>query len=198
MTATLFDVDRGVAGPRPSVYGVAVRGHIYAGAEFSPCGKYRYRLWRRETIGGTFALWCMLNPSTADERKLDPTLRRVDGFSRVFGYRNWEVVNHSAFRSPSPKAMRAQGDPVGPLNDDVIETAVERCARLRGIVIVGWGDLKTDAEQERGRKLLDLITRYTDALALHETKGKFPGHPLYLAAETKSFVFAPKKGAPST
>lgn len=191
---TLFDMDQGVAGPRPSIHGVVVRGHIYAGAEFSPCGAYRYRLWRRETIGGAFALWCMLNPSTADERKLDPTLRRADGFSRALAYRNWEVVNLFAFRSPSPKVLRAQADPIGPLNDVVIEAAVERCARLGGIVIVGWGYLKTFEEDEREKKLLRSITRRVDALALHETSDGYPGHPLYLPGDRRPFVFEKFRG----
>lgn len=35
------------------------------GADFSPCGHYRYRLWRR-LEAGLAAVWLILNPSTAD------------------------------------------------------------------------------------------------------------------------------------
>ena len=41
-----------------------------AGAEFSPCRKWRYLLWRRWDRTKPVANFLMLNPSTADEFKL--------------------------------------------------------------------------------------------------------------------------------
>jgi hypothetical protein len=52
-------------------------------AKISECGQYRYWLRRPATCKpevGT-ALFCMLNPSTADATKDDPTIRRCRGFS---------------------------------------------------------------------------------------------------------------------
>ena len=69
-----------------------------AGGEFDePARIYRYRL-RRMWGGASLTprrtvLWIVLNPSTADENVLDPTLRRCEGFSRAWSYDGFEVCN---------------------------------------------------------------------------------------------------------
>ena len=59
----------------------------------------------------------MLNPSTADEVKNDPTVERCERRARMWGYGGSIVFNIFAFRATDPKNMRAQSDPVGPDND---------------------------------------------------------------------------------
>lgn len=44
------------------------------GAQFSDCSNYRYRLWRTWDKKKDFILFLMLNPSTADAMKNDPTV----------------------------------------------------------------------------------------------------------------------------
>ena len=44
-------------------------------------GAYRYLLWRTWDASLPHALWILLNPSMADERIDDPTLRRCKAFS---------------------------------------------------------------------------------------------------------------------
>lgn len=81
---------------------------------FSPCRTYRYSLvheWDRDLPRVAFI---MLNPSTADENALDPTLRRCLGFARSWGYGSFEIGNVFAFRATDPKAMKAAADPFGP------------------------------------------------------------------------------------
>jgi hypothetical protein len=48
----------------------------------------------------------MLNPSTADHRQDDPTIRRVVHFTRVWGFDGLTVVNLYPYRSPHPWECR--------------------------------------------------------------------------------------------
>ena len=51
-------------------------GMTYTGATISPCGLYRYRLWRGWNPELPTVNFVMLNPSTADDAVDDPTIRR--------------------------------------------------------------------------------------------------------------------------
>lgn len=73
-------------------------------AVFSGCGRYRYRLTRE--LGGKLTLTVvMLNPSTADGSKDDPTIRRCKGFAKDWGYGRLVIVNLYAFRATDPREM---------------------------------------------------------------------------------------------
>lgn len=82
-----------------------------AGAVIAGGGRYLYRLWRswEKAPGGTegTCLWVMLNPSTADHVQDDPTIRRVVGYSKAWGFTRAEVVNLYAYRTASPADLCA-------------------------------------------------------------------------------------------
>src|SRR4051812_31185099 len=63
------------------------------GAIFSPCRRWRYRLWRRWDPFKPYANFLMLNPSTADELTLDPTCTRCVNYCRDLGYGALIVTN---------------------------------------------------------------------------------------------------------
>ena len=86
-------------------------------ANFSRCRRYRYALWRRWAPGDDYGLLVGLNPSTADHRRDDPTIRRCIGFARDWGYSGLCVANLFAFRATYPRDLFAADDPVGPRND---------------------------------------------------------------------------------
>ena len=50
------------------------------GAAISPCGRYRYALWRKWSDMGPLATFLMLNPSTADASENDATIRKCIGW----------------------------------------------------------------------------------------------------------------------
>jgi hypothetical protein len=77
----------------------------------------------------------MLNPSTADAEKFDPTVRRCFGFARDWGFGGLEVVNLFALRSTYPEQLKKVSDPVGPENDAVIRRAV----KAADLVVASWG-----------------------------------------------------------
>lgn len=81
--------------PLPDMIGSAV---------FSPCGTYRYEL-RRVWGKGAPLVWLMLNPSTADAYKLDPTITRCVRFAKRWGYPGIIVANLFPFRSPHPSKL---------------------------------------------------------------------------------------------
>jgi hypothetical protein len=147
-----------------------------AGATFSACGVYRYRLWRRWRGDGAPALcFLMLNPSTADEVTNDATVSRCGERATRLGFGALEVVNLFALRSTDPAALYRHHDPVGRENDDAILAAARACK----LVICGWGN--HGALHHRGRSVLAMLTanRITPH-ALRLNADGSPAHPLYL------------------
>lgn len=65
---------------------------------------YRWTL-RRAWGAGPAILWCMLNPSTADDKRDDPTMMRVIGFSYRWGFGSAIVVNVYPFISANTDAL---------------------------------------------------------------------------------------------
>lgn len=145
-----------------------------SGALFSPCERYRYRLWRRWSDEKA-ALFVMLNPSTADDTTNDSTVERCQRRALAMGYGAIEVVNIFALRSTDPDVLYATVDPVGPDNDRAIADAAKQAA----IVICGWGT--HGALKGRGLAVLDMIR--TAGIVPHALKVNAdgsPAHPLYL------------------
>ncbi|MER9706091.1 DUF1643 domain-containing protein [Mesorhizobium sp. M0204] len=152
-------------------------------ATFSPCRTWRYRLERRWAPGPK-AAFILLNPSTADETKDDPTIRRCIGFAKAWGFGGLVLGNIFALRSTDPRGLYSHADPVGPGND----AALFAIAREADKVICGWGT--HGALYRRGDMVrLALLHKGATPLALKVTAGGFPGHPLYISADTVPKVF---------
>lgn len=160
-----------------------------AGAIFSDDRNYRYRLWRTVSNGPpvTFVL---LNPSTADEEKPDPTMRRVLGFAKSLGYGRVEVVNLFALCSPLPKVMMAAGaNAVGPDNDRHIREALLSAASC----VVAWGN--DGMFRDRDLEVMRLIRESKrPARALRLTDANMPEHPLYLPADCTPLPYDGRAG----
>lgn len=77
------------------------------GAEISPCGHYRYSLYRRWQEDGKKILFIGVNPSKADGSIDDNTVRRWKSFAQRDGYGEFWVGNVCAYRSTSPKAIKS-------------------------------------------------------------------------------------------
>lgn len=153
-----------------------------AGAVISSCERYRYRLYRSWGPGKRVG-FVMLNPSTADETKNDPTIRRCIGFAQRWGYDGIEVVNLFAWRTTDPFGLDVQScDIVGPHNDDAIKDAVLACDKI----VCGWGN--HGWRHKRNARVLELLRGLScTPLAFGVTKGDQPRHPLYLSYGTELF-----------
>ena len=104
---------------------------MHAQAAFSRCGRYRWWLGRRWRDDAPTLLFLGLNPSRADGRRDDPTLRRLIGFADGWGYGAIEVLNLFAWISADPAELRRAAEPVGQRTDAWIRLRVRQLARER-------------------------------------------------------------------
>lgn len=143
-------------------------------ASFSRNRRYRYSL-QREWGEGPRIAWVLLNPSTADARHDDPTIRRCIDFSQRWGFGALEVVNLFALRATYPAELRCAEAPVGALNDRALNRAFGRA----DAVVAAWGN--HGAWLGRSRAVWSRLPE--DALALGLTGQGEPAHPLYLRSD---------------
>lgn len=146
----------------------------YTGATLSACRTYRYGLWRGWKHGWTkpyFAMFIGLNPSTADEKDDDPTIRRCIRYAHDWGYRGLWMANLFAYRATTPKEMKTAKNPIGEANDQYLVSA----AAGSGVVIAAWGvNGGYLGRDEEVKKLIPSLS------VLKLTKDGYPSHPLYL------------------
>lgn len=143
------------------------------GAVFSPCGRYRYRLSREFIVGDGSVLFIMLNPSTADAERDDPSVRRCLGFARRWGFKELLVGNLFAWRATMPRELRRANEPIGPDND----LHLAEMAWQANVIIAAWGT--HGAYQGRDKEVARLLRKHwVEHLGL--TAGGQPRHPLYL------------------
>ena len=143
-------------------------------AVFSPDRKFRYVLTRRWGPGKT-CNFLMLNPSTADEKADDPTIRRCIDFAAREGAGSLVVTNLFALRATDPAILQRTQDPVGPDNDNHIADMANVCE----LVICAWGN--HGAYLDRGNKIRALIRGLgSNAFCLGITAEHQPEHPLYI------------------
>jgi hypothetical protein len=158
-------------------------------AAISPDGAYRYmlgRAWDPNADKG-FAIFVMLNPSTADLEKDDATIRRCTHFARNWGHGGICVYNLYAYRTTFPEVLRQVSDPVGPENDEWLR----RAATIPGRVIVAWG--RQVAHPVFGTRDEQVLGIFKEAgrqvYCFGKTKEGYPKHPVRLAKNTMLSVY---------
>lgn len=142
-------------------------------AIFSPDRAFRYtlrRVWGDVSNQG-FAAFVGLNPSTADEVKNDPTVRRCIQYAKDWGYGGMFMLNIFAYRATDPKVMKQQPEPIGPDNDYWLQTV----SREAAITVAAWGTHGDHLQRGKAVKALLPNLHY-----LRLTQDGSPGHPLYL------------------
>lgn len=180
--------------------------YINSGARISSCGLYRYSLWRewrgthdsknwrwfgaKDGAGAELGelkscLFVMLNPSTADGEKDDPTIRRCVGYARKWKFERLEVVNLFAYRATKPRDVlarqNAREDIIGVLNSEIMD----RAARDAGLIVCAWGAHATSLDPTRDHvETVRGWLRDKPMFALGFTKDGQPRHPLYAPSET--------------
>ena len=171
-------------------------------AGFSADGQYRWWL-RRRWPGGTGTLvFIGLNPSAADGRRDDPTLRRLIGFGRGWGYGELVVLNLFARVSASPAVLRRVRDPIGASNDLELKSWCGRWAGQTSIDLwCGWGG--SGSFLGRDQQVLAWLDGFrqqrqqrhpaaSPPFCIGLTRGAQPRHPLYTSADLtlRPFIWA--------
>lgn len=166
---------------------------VTATARLSSCGRYRFTLRRDWDTRLPPLVVIMLNPSTADATRDDPTIRKCMGFARTEGRGGLVVVNLFAFRATDPTALW------GALADGVDVVGAENDGAVLGALLVGdvedvvvaWGRLPV-AGAARVRAVVELLRDSgRDLRCWGRNKDGSPRHPLYLANATRLVGWEP-------
>jgi hypothetical protein len=147
-------------------------------ALFSSDERHRYELswsWNADLPN---LIWIMMNPSTATERELDPTLRRCAKFSQDFGYGSMLILNAYAIRSTDPKRCLAAPDRIGPYND----ACIRRHLFSGDDVIVAWGG---KLDRSRRYEMHKMVRSHSPMCLRVSSVDGSPYHPLYLPADLR-------------
>lgn len=142
-------------------------------AIFSADRRYRYLLRREWDASLPAVSFVMLNPSTADETRDDPTIRRCLAFARAWRCGSLNVLNLFALRATDPRELRVADDPIGPENDWYLD-GLDR----RSLIVAAWGE--QGRLHGRGARVAAMLGEGR-LRCLGKTKSGEPRHPLYLA-----------------
>lgn len=140
------------------------------GAEFSPCGKYRYKLWRVWDYGLPLVMCVGLNPSTANSDTDDPTINNLRRILSKLGYGGFYMMNLFAWISSKPGDLLTCPDALG---DN--ENKLKEVEALCDDVIVCWGSFKQAQDRIKA-----VLPNYPNAKCFGVAKNGAPFHPLAL------------------
>tara|TARA_E500000075_G_scaffold101789_1_gene93658 strand:- start:377 stop:829 length:453 start_codon:yes stop_codon:yes gene_type:complete len=145
-------------------------------AKFCEAKKNRYFLKRKWNNSKGLLLYIMLNPSLADEKKDDPTIRRLINFTKKFDYGGFLVGNIFTIITPNPKELdKSKG-----MSDKNFEEIIKLVNKVDQIVYA-WG---SSIEEPQLLKKIVLSPK-----CFGKNLNGTPKHPLYLPSQTKLINF---------
>jgi len=131
---------------------------------------YRYSLSRTWDISKPYVLFVGFNPSTADENKDDPTIRKCINYAKCWGYGGLWMANLFAYRATLPTDLKKVNEPVG-LDNDMHITNLSKQADM---TVIAWSN--DGSYLGRDKQVLKLIK---SPMCLNINKSGQPSHPLY-------------------
>ena len=150
-------------------------------ATFSDCRKYRYALSRTWNGKKKTILFIGLNPSTADEKVDDPTIRRCINYAQNWGYGSLLMVNLFAYRATMPTELKNVKNPIGNDNDlHIIELS-----KKADLAVAAWGN--EGSHLNRDKEVKKLIP---NLMCLKINKSGQPAHPLYQKKDLKLIKYS--------
>ena len=150
-------------------------------ATFSDCRKYRYALSRTWNGKKKTILFIGLNPSTADEKIDDPTIRRCINYAQNWGYGSLLMVNLFAYRATLPSELKNVKNPIGNDNDlHIIELS-----KKADLAVAAWGNEGTLLNRDKEVKKI-----LPNLMCLKINKSGQPSHPLYQKKDLKLIKYS--------
>lgn len=142
------------------------------GADFSSNKKYRYSLHRFWDTSKPLVMFIMLNPSIADGKEDDPTIRRVINYAKSWGYGGFYVCNLFAYVSTDSRVLKSLGHfAIGKENDSKILQVSLLCDKI----IFAWG-----RKGSLFGRSSEVVNMFKEAYYLSMNKDGEPAHPLFL------------------
>lgn len=143
------------------------------GAEFSECGKYRYKLWRIWDESLPKVMCIGLNPSTANTNKNDQTISYLIKMLKVLGYGGFYMMNCWSLISSDPKKLldHRWNELICQWNDNMITVTALECQDI----IFCWGNFKIIRETGRDKELIEM---FPNAKCFGKNENGSPFHPL--------------------
>lgn len=146
-------------------------------AAISTDKKYRWWLWRRWS-DRPLVIWIMMNPSTADHTKNDPTIFKIIRYSTRWGYGAALILNVYAYRTSRqenlPEAFEAR---LGRHNRRWLNTIMRFAKRKKLKIVCAWGAKHGEAGDFVRGLAKDLGVKL---YCLRISKTGEPAHPRFL------------------
>ena len=125
-----------------------------------------------------------LNPSTANEHKIDPTSRNIKIIANNNGYDGWWLTNIYPLRTPKPHLLPLKADiKLGKENIDFIKNMLNDKSFNTFAVLLCWGNNidRLNYLKEYATELLNYLDEINmNCLCIRLTAKKNPFHPAHM------------------
>jgi len=137
----------------------------------------RYSLWRIWNQDLPKILYIMLNPSIANQFEDDSTVRRLNYFTKKFGFGGFYVGNIYPHITPFPNVLYSLNLTYSKKNYFYLNSMIEKSAKI----VFAWGNCKENP--------LWIENMVKAPLCFGHNKNGSPKHPLYLPKNTRLISF---------
>lgn len=152
-------------------------------ANVSICEKHRYRLSREWKESGLLFAYFGVNPSKADSKRDDATVKKWIGFTDRNGGRGFVVGNVFSFRSTDVKELSVTNEPIGPENSKYVQNIINDA----DVLVPCWGNTSKVNKELRHHFEALKLTLFMSGKPIFIfglTKSGDPIHPLMIGYST--------------
>ncbi len=166
---------------------------------FSDCNSYRWSLDLKISSEKKEIIFIGLNPSKSNQTFLDNTTKKIIKICNKYNYGKIKMINLFGLVSTSPKLLQMHNDPIGYLNNTIIENSINYWSKTINCDLwIGWGNKGTLFN--RDIQVYKIIKKYiflkkkkfsrnTKPLLINKTIFNNPMHPLYCPDNSKLLKF---------